>query len=92
MLFVSLLLLQLGIVDSSTACGSYTSMTMQLHRKYEERLIGRGMSTRGTVLELWVNTDRKTWTILTVSSNGRACVGASGGGWTTMKLGKDTRQ
>lgn len=46
-----------------------------------ERQIGIGLSGPRAMLELWASAASGTWTVLSVSPGGRACVVAAGTDW-----------
>lgn len=74
------------------ACGSHAMFVKQLAERYGEGSIGIGMSANGkTVIELFVNTETGTWTILTSTPIGWSCMIASGENWQINKPKKNIR-
>lgn len=76
-----LLLAQLAMPSQLAACADYITMVAELEAKYGEvrRDVGRTSAT--TVLEVYVNQETRTWTIIQRNVSGIACVVAAGDSW-----------
>lgn len=71
-----------GISAAHAACGTRDFAIDQLETRYEEQLAARGFDHRsGTLIEIWVDWETQTFTILRTFSNGTACSIASGENW-----------
>lgn len=60
-------------------CGPAKEFLRVLAEKYEEAPVARGLS--GDLLLLILTSDEGTWTVLTVTAKGVACMVASGDAW-----------
>ena len=55
-----------------------------LREKYNERVIGAGITGGGWLTEFWENTETETWSITVRSPDGLLCMLALGKGWRTF--------
>lgn len=62
-------------------CGDRTEIIQQLTDKYGETQHELGLAANGTIIEVYVNWDTGTWTILVTDANGLACMAAAGESW-----------
>ena len=62
-------------------CGDRDAIVERLEAKWGETFTGGGMQSASAVFEVWMSEDSGTWTILKTSSNGMACVMATGTNW-----------
>ncbi len=67
-------------VAQEPICGDRTNLVKQLAEKYQEHPVGRGVNTRGYMVELLTG-ESGTWTIMVSQANGWACLVAAGEGW-----------
>lgn len=58
-------------------CAPHGQIVMRLAVQYQERLLFEARQD-GFPLEIWVNLDTGTWTVLSVLPDGNACVSAHG--------------
>lgn len=59
----------------------------KLYEGYGESVTWRGISSVGNImLELLVNKETGTWTLLTVNTEGKTCLRAGGDGSRTLKI------
>lgn len=63
------------------ACSARAEMVERLTEKDGERLVGIGFQNEVAVVEVWVSIEKRTWTILHTSVQGRSCIVASGLEW-----------
>ena len=73
---------------SQTMCGFYSAMIAQLGQKYGETRRSFGMYGPMQKLEIWASDETGTWTMLSISPGGMACVLASGDRWSSESLEK----
>jgi hypothetical protein len=73
------------LIAQTTRCASIEEVTAFLATQYQEELIARGTGPDGQDLLTFVHPDGKTWTIVVTGPDGRACMVASGVGWTTLE-------
>ncbi len=52
-----------------------------LRGNYKEETVGYGVTSAGTMAELWISEENDTWTITLRLPNGYLCLLASGSGW-----------
>jgi hypothetical protein len=62
-------------------CGPYDTIAERLSVEYDEQPTGRGLDSKGLLLELWASEKTGTWTALVVRPDGIACVAQAGEGW-----------
>jgi hypothetical protein len=59
-------------------CTTRTALTVALATSYSEAPVIMGITSTGAVLELWANAETGSWTVLTVTPDGVACIRATG--------------
>ncbi len=65
-------------------CVPREEAALQLEEKFEEKVIGRGLTPNGQAMfEVFVS-EAGTWTVLASDPNGRSCVIAAGEAWQPM--------
>jgi hypothetical protein len=68
-------------IASAASCGARDSVIANLKDKYAEELrVGGLQNVRGShsVMEIWVNDETKTFTVLLTQANGISCIVAAG--------------
>lgn len=75
------------LTAQSTSCGPYEAFRITLEEKYDETPVAFGMITDTLILQLF-RSESGSWTVLTVSVDGTACLRASGQAWTETKAAK----
>jgi hypothetical protein len=73
----------------SPQCDTHDRVIHLLADRYGELLVGRGTAGTEAQLELFAHPDGSTWTAVIVLPDGKACLMASGIGWTTVAGGED---
>lgn len=76
-LLIALIALPGAPVAAQMACGLYANQVMRLQMNYGESLRIRGASGQ-KIMELWVNDEKGTWSILVRYPNGMSCLRAAG--------------
>ncbi len=91
LLTVALLLAPIP-AQAQIACGMRDLIVKNLGDKYNEVRHGGGLSGPLAIFELYVNETTGTWTILSTTPNGWACIMAVGTNWfrITPKRGAPT--
>ena len=93
-LLASVVLTVLGTVPVSAAsnpaeailtCDSRATIIADLKNGYSEQPIALGVTSAGTVMELWTAADGDTWTLVVTLGNGDSCVVGAGDGWTNLQ-------
>ena len=69
-----------GDVRSSSACASREEVVDRLKRDYSEKPVAMGLSTAGTVVEIFASL-AGTFTIVLTSPKGMSCVMVAGEDW-----------
>ena len=72
-------------------CGRYLEITQGLSHKYQEKIVGRGLTQAASAMEIYVNVDTGTWTVVIVHTTGIACVSAAGTDWHSIASTKGER-
>lgn len=62
-------------------CHDHAEMTRQLAATYDEAPVSLGLQAGGKRLEIFASARTGTWTILSTTPDGEACVVAVGDGW-----------
>lgn len=75
-------------VSAQQVCAARSEIVDMLTNKYKEQVIGRGVAGR-SVLEIWVS-EKGSFTLVTNSPNGVACLIGAGVDWQTEVLKKGT--
>jgi hypothetical protein len=70
-------------------CHRYDEIARQLGSRYKEAPVSLGVQTNGHLLQVFASPERGTWTILSTSPTGVACVIAAGSSWESMQLTND---
>jgi hypothetical protein len=70
-------------------CAPYEDVSKALADKYGEAVMERGLSQAGVMVEWWGNSATGTWTILTITAAGVACIVQAGELFETLPVGAD---
>lgn len=65
----------------AAVCGPADQMRLDLERRYGEIPVAYKIEPAGTLVELLASRDTGTWTLARVTTEGVACVLATGHGW-----------
>ena len=68
------------VAGQQPVCGDRANLIKQLVGKYQEYPVGRGVNTKGYMVELFTG-ENGTWTIMVSQVNGYACLVNAGEGW-----------
>ncbi len=81
----ALLLLALP-AEAKQVCVTHDKAALELKEKFEEQVIGRGLTPNGKAMfELFVGVSG-SWTVLVSEPSGRSCVVATGESWQRVPL------
>lgn len=69
-------------------CAKLAELTAGLAERYREKPVAAGLQANGQLLEIFASPDGSTWTALTTSPAGLACVVATGRGWQQGVVGE----
>jgi hypothetical protein len=64
-------------------CGKREAIIKQLGGDYQEAQIGAGIARGGGLVEIWVNPDSGSWSLLVTMPGGATCLMISGQDWRT---------
>jgi hypothetical protein len=67
--------------SAQLSCASHKAITDQLTRGYGERLSAGGITDSGALVEMHKTPDGRSWTLILVLPDGRACLVAAGNEW-----------
>ena len=62
-------------------CHRYEEIRKELDTHYAEAPVSLGLQTNGNMLQVFASRERRTWTIVSTSPTGLACIVAAGEGW-----------
>jgi hypothetical protein len=68
-------------------CAPYEDVSKALASEYGEAVMERGLSQAGVMVEWWGNSATGTWTILTITAAGVACIVQAGELFETLPVG-----
>ncbi len=84
--FVGATLSSTGPANAQQVCLTHEAATKQLEKKFDERVVGRGLANAGKAMfELFVS-EKGSWTVVVSEPNGRSCILASGESWQQQSL------
>lgn len=66
---------------NAQVCGARDDMVAGMEARYQEVPEALGLSNAGTLVEVLVSPDGRTWTIISTLPNGLACAIAAGEHW-----------
>lgn len=72
-------------------CGERVMIVQELSVKFGETVRSSGLSSNGSLFEVFATGDGATWTILITQPNGRSCVYADGEHW-RASVGKKEKE
>ncbi|WP_159585950.1 hypothetical protein [Chelativorans xinjiangense] len=68
------------------ACMPFDKLSDSLAEKYHEQPTSIGLVNETTIVHVFASPDGRTWTLVSVTADGRACIMASGVYWSQEKL------
>lgn len=82
-MWMALLVLTSGAVSADTdrLCADRGQVVTMLSEHYGETVLGGGLHSDNSIVELWLSERQQTWTILLTTSSGQSCVIAVGTDW-----------
>ena len=69
------------------ACDFRDELAVSLYESFGEYLVGFGQNNLGGFIELFVNDELKTWSIVVTRPDGWSCIAAAGKGWDVKTRG-----
>jgi hypothetical protein len=66
-------------------CGLRDEIAADLKQSHKETPIALGVTSVGTVMELWTARDGATWTLIVTLPDGNSCVVGAGQDWMSMQ-------
>ena len=82
----SALLLSAQPANAQQVCAPHEKAVLQLEEKFDEQVVGRGLTPNGKAMfEVFVS-ESGSWTVLVSEPSGRSCVVASGESWQRIPL------
>ena len=72
-------------------CFSYSEVVRQLKGTYAEAPVSLGLQSNGNLLQVFTSVDTGSWTILSTTPDGLACVLAAGERWESLPAPKGGR-
>ncbi len=83
---LSLALSPFKLSAAETECGPRETVLEGLAAGYDEAPVAAGLAENGMLVEVLTATDGTTWTIIASSTDGTACLVASGQSWQAKQL------
>lgn len=65
-------------------CSGYDQIRRELDEQYAEEPVSLGLQSNGNLLQVFASSESGTWTIVSMSPNGTACVVAAGASWENL--------
>ena len=75
-----------SVIGVPVPCHDYREIRRQLADRYGEAPVSLGMRSNGEVLQVFASPQGGTWTIVSTSPSGLACILAAGRGWDAPPL------
>jgi len=66
-------------------CGQRAEIAADLKQTHDETPIAIGVTSVGTVMELWTARDGETWTLIVTLPDGNSCVVGAGQDWMSVQ-------
>lgn len=73
---------------AQSRCAPYDAISANLIQKYGERRAHGGLRSTTQAMEIWVNDETGTWTVLIITPANVSCVVAAGAFWQDWKPGQ----
>ncbi len=67
------------------ACASRAEVKARLDGRYGEAPVGIGVTSAGSIIEIWTTADGSTWTVAVTNPQGTTCLISSGTAWETVR-------
>lgn len=80
---------QTAIPSAPRLCYDYREIARQLGASYEEAPVSLGLQSNGNLLQVFASAKSGTWTIVSLTPSGFACVLAAGRGWESIAARAD---
>lgn len=81
MLVMDFALAASGAVAAEVECARYDKVLVGLSAGYRETPVAAGLAMNGSLVQVLVSADGRSWTIVASDSGGTACLIAAGIGW-----------
>lgn len=65
-------------------CSDYVEVKRQLGARYDEAPVSLGLQSNGNMLQVFASPRSGSWTIVSTSPSGLACILAAGRGWEAL--------
>ena len=85
------ILSSLVVTVAAAQCGQYKDLSKYLYTEYGEVSISMGLASNGEMMDVIVNKETGTWSVLMRSPSGIACLVANGVDWRDNKNPKPPR-
>ncbi len=66
-------------------CGDRAAIAADLQQSHDENPAALGVTSAGTVMELWTARDGETWTLIVTLPDGSSCVVGAGQDWMAVQ-------
>ena len=81
---------QPGEQPTRMPCHDAGEIHKQLSKKYDEAPVAFGLQTNGNLLQIYASENKGTWTVISTSPAGLACIVAAGKSWESLPIKKDS--
>lgn len=71
--------------EAILTCDMREAIISDLKNGYSEQPVALGVTSAGTVMELWTAANGDTWTLMVTLTDGNSCVIGAGDSWTTIQ-------
>jgi hypothetical protein len=69
---------------AQAACGTHSEVVKTLDKEFGEQPVAVGLSSVGTIIQVFTGRDGNTWTIVATRPNGLTCLVAIGEAWQSL--------
>lgn len=70
-----------GLVQAQMVCGDREAVEQNLKRQFREERSGYGITNAGSLVVVYTSKKGETWTLATISPDGRLCLIGAGKDW-----------
>ena len=88
--FLAVIAVTPALAQNVRACGPRQAIIDHLKTNYDETIIAQGLSSRGWMLEIFVNGEVESWTIISTNPNALSCLKDEGTSWTFFHNVRET--
>lgn len=79
-----------ALAQNIQGCGPRQAIVDHLKTNHDETIAAQGLSSRGWLLEVFLNREARSWTIISTRPNSLSCLHDEGASWTFFRNVQET--